>query len=118
MKDAIRRRGENISSYEVEQVIATHPAVENVAVFPVQSELAEDEVMAAVVLKHGVKLDPAVLLDFCQPRMSYFSVPRFVDFVSELPLTENGKVQKFKLTVKGVTEATWDREVAGYILLR
>ena len=118
MKDAIRRRGENISSYEVEQVIATHPAVENVAVFPVQSELAEDEVMAAVVLKHGVKLDPAVLLDFCQPRMSYFSVPRFVDFVSELPLTENGKVQKFKLTVKGVTEATWDREVAGYVLQR
>jgi Acyl-CoA synthetases (AMP-forming)/AMP-acid ligases II len=118
MKDAIRRRGENISSYEVEQVIVAHPAVENVAVFPVQSELAEDEVMAAIVLKQGASVTPAELLDFCQPRMSYFSVPRFIDFVTELPLTENGKVQKYKLTAKGVTENTWDREKAGYKLTR
>ena len=77
MKDAIRRRGENISSYEVEQVIVSHPEVENAAVFPVRSELAEDEVMAAVVLRAGAQLGPAALLDFCQPRMPYFAVPRF-----------------------------------------
>ncbi len=118
MKDAIRRRGENISSFEVEQVIVAHPAVENVAVFPVQSELAEDEVMAAIILKQGATVSAAELLDFCQPRMSYFSVPRFVDFVEMLPLTENGKVQKFKLIAAGVSDATWDREKAGYTLLR
>jgi crotonobetaine/carnitine-CoA ligase len=118
MKDAIRRRGENISSFEVEQVIVAHPAVENVAVFPVKSELAEDEVMACVILKQDMTISAADLLDFCQPRMSYFSVPRFVDFVDRLPLTENGKVQKYKLIAAGVTTTTWDRERAGYILTR
>ena len=58
MKDAIRRRGENISSYEVEQVLISHPAVANAAVFPVRSELAEDEVMAAIVLRAGAQLEP------------------------------------------------------------
>uniref|UniRef100_UPI003100F7D2 AMP-binding protein n=1 Tax=Neorhizobium sp. EC2-8 TaxID=3129230 RepID=UPI003100F7D2 len=118
MKDAIRRRGENISSFEVEQVLVAHPAIENAAVFPVQSELAEDEVMAAIVLKKDATVSAADILDFCQPRMSYFSVPRFVDFVEALPLTENGKVQKYKLIASGVTGATWDREKAGYKLVR
>ena len=103
MKDAIRRRGENISSYEVEQVIVSHPEVENAAVFPVRSELAEDEVMAAVVLRAGAQLNHAALLDFCQPRMPYFAVPRFVEFVDALPVTENGKVTKYKLRERGVT---------------
>ena len=75
MKDAIRRRGENISSYEVEQVLISHPAVANAAVFPVRSELAEDEVMAAIVLRAGADLEPAALLDYCQPLMPYFAVP-------------------------------------------
>ncbi|MET0173077.1 MAG: AMP-binding protein [Agrobacterium vaccinii] len=118
MKDAIRRRGENISSFEVEQVIVAHPAVENVAVFPVKSELEEDEVMASVILKQGVSLSEADLLDFCQPRMSYFSVPRLIDIVDKLPLTENGKVQKYKLIATGVTPSAWDRERAGYKLTR
>lgn len=118
MKDAIRRRGENISSYEVEQVIVSHPEVENAAVFPVRSELAEDEVMAAVVLRTGAQLNPAALLDFCQPRMPYFAVPRFLEFVEALPVTENGKVTKYKLRERGVTAATWDREKAGYKVLR
>ena len=82
MKDAIRRRGENISSYEVEQVIVAHPAVANAAVFPVRSELAEDEVMAAIVLQPGAALTPVELLDYCSPRMPYFAVPRFLEFVA------------------------------------
>jgi carnitine-CoA ligase len=118
MKDAIRRRGENISSYEVEQVLVSHPAVENAAVFPVRSELAEDEVMAAVVLRAGAELAPAALLDFCQPRMPYFAVPRFLEFVDALPVTESGKVTKYKLRERGITAATWDRDKAGYKVMR
>jgi len=114
MKDAIRRRGENISAYEVEQVLVSHPQVENAAVFPVRSELAEDEVMAAVVLRASAQVTYAELLDFCQPRMPYFAVPRFLEFVGALPVTENGKVTKYKLRERGVTKATWDREKAGY----
>jgi crotonobetaine/carnitine-CoA ligase len=118
MKDAIRRRGENISSYEVEQVLISHPSVANAAVFPVRSELAEDEVMAAIVLRTGAQIEPAGLLDFCQPLMPYFAVPRFVEFVATLPATENGKVTKYKLRERGVTAATWDREKAGYKVVR
>ncbi|WP_262269947.1 ATP-dependent acyl-CoA ligase [Microvirga yunnanensis] len=118
LKDAIRRRGENISSFEVEQVVVSHPAVANAAVFPVRSELAEDEVMVAVVLREDVTLGPEALLDYCAPRMPYFAVPRFVEFVPELPATENGKIQKFKLRERGITAATWDREAAGYKVAR
>lgn len=118
MKDAIRRRGENISAYEVEQVLLSHPAVANAAVYPVPSELAEDEVMAAIILNEGTSLAPEALLDFCLPRMSYFSVPRYLLFPDDLPRTDNGKVQKFKLREQGVTPETWDREAAGYKVSR
>ncbi len=118
MKDAIRRRGENISSYEVEQVLVGHPAIENAAVFPVRSELAEDEVMAAVVLRGGASLAPSELLDYCQPRMPYFAVPRYLEFVDALPTTESGKVTKYRLRERGVTATTWDREKVGYKLVR
>jgi crotonobetaine/carnitine-CoA ligase len=118
MKDAIRRRGENISSFEVEQVLAGHPAVANVAVFPVSSELAEDEVMAAIVLKPEASLGPVELLDYCSPRLPYFAVPRFLDFVEDLPRTENGKVRKFQLRERGVGPETFDREKIGYKVAR
>jgi crotonobetaine/carnitine-CoA ligase len=113
IKDAIRRRGENVSSYEVEQVLLAHPAVESAAVFPVPSELAEDEVMAVVVLRPGTQLNAEQLIDFCTSRLPFFAVPRFVEFVTALPKTESGKVQKFKLRERGVTPATWDRQRAG-----
>ena len=118
LKDAIRRRGENISSYEVEQVLLSHPAVAVAAVFPVKSELAEDEVMAAVVPREGAALDPVELVRFCEPRMAYFAVPRYLEFMAALPSTENGKVQKFKLRERGITPQTWDREAAGIQLKR
>jgi carnitine-CoA ligase len=117
-KDAIRRRGENISSFEVEQALQEHPAVANVAVFPVASELAEDEVMAAVVLEHGNAIDPLELVRFCEPRIAYFAIPRYIEFVAELPLTDNGKVRKAALRERGVTAGTWDRERSGYRLAR
>jgi len=113
LKDAIRRRGENISSWEVEQVLLAHPAVAGVAVYPVRSELAEDEVMAAVVAKHGAAADAdalvAELWAWCEPRLPYFAVPRFVELMPDLPRTENGKVQKFKLRERGVGPASRDR---------
>lgn len=118
MKDAIRRRGENISSYEVEQVLQSHPAVATVAVYAVRSELAEDEVMAALVYKAGPALTPEALLDFCQPRMPYFAVPRYLRVLDDLPRTENGKVRKFQLRQEGITGDTWDRDAAGYRVAR
>lgn len=108
LKDAIRRRGENISSFEVEQVLLGHPDVASVAVYPVRSELAEDEVMAALVLREGAKVEPAELAGFCRVRLPYFAVPRYIEFMDELPRTENGKVQKFRLRERGVGTATLD----------
>jgi crotonobetaine/carnitine-CoA ligase len=110
MKDAIRRRGENVSSYEVEQVLLSHPDVAEAAAFPVRSELAEDEVMAAIVLRDGCSLTQAALAEYCKDRMPAFAIPRFIEFMPALPMTENGKVQKFRLRERGVTAATWDRD--------
>jgi carnitine-CoA ligase len=103
LKDSIRRRGENISSYEVEQVLLGHPDVAAVAVYPVRSELAEDEVMAALVPRVGCALDAGALAEFCATRLPYFAIPGFIDVVDDLPRTENGKVQKFRLRERGVT---------------
>ena len=111
-KDAIRRRGENISSWEVEQAVLEHPAASAAAAFPIPSELGEDEVMVAIVLEPGEALTPEELIEHCRPLLPYFAVPRYVEFVSELPLTENGKVRKQVLRERGLTPATWDREAA------
>jgi crotonobetaine/carnitine-CoA ligase len=82
------------------------------AAFPIPSELGEDDVMTAVVLEPGQALTPEALIEHCQPLLPYFAVPRYVEFVSELPLTENGKVRKQVLRERGLTAATWDREKA------
>ncbi|MGW3949511.1 AMP-binding protein [Streptomyces sp. NPDC004752] len=109
VKDCIRRRGENISSYEVETALRAHPAVAQAAAFPVASELAEEEVMAAVVPRAGCALDPADLARHCAGELPGFAVPRYVDIVEALPLTETGKVRKAALRERGVTAVTWDR---------
>jgi crotonobetaine/carnitine-CoA ligase len=109
IKDAIRRRGENVSSYEVEQVLLSHPDVAGAAVYPVRSELAEDEVMAALVATPGRQIECAALASFCESRLPKFAIPRYIDVLAELPRTENGKVQKYKLRERGVSAATWDR---------
>ena len=118
LKDAIRRRGENISSFEVEQVLLEHGAVSAAAVFPVPSEMAEDEVAAAVVLEPAASLDPRELVEHCVPRLAYFAIPRYIEFVRALPLTENGKVRKAVLRERGITPGMWDREAAGVRLKR
>ncbi|HEY4278958.1 MAG TPA: ATP-dependent acyl-CoA ligase, partial [Conexibacter sp.] len=118
LKDAIRRRGENISAFEVEQVLLLHEQVSAVAVFPVASELAEDEVAAAVVLEQGAAVDPVELVRHCETRLAYFAIPRYLRFVEELPLTTNGKVRKAVLREAGVLDGDWDREAAGVRLSR
>jgi len=118
LKDMIRRRGENISSFEVEEALSAHEAVQTVAVYGVQSELAEDEVMAMVVLRPGAQPRHEDLLDHCARRLPYFAVPRYVQFAESIPTTENGKIKKYELRAQGVGPETWDREQAGYQLKR
>ena len=118
MKDAIRRRGENISSFEVENEVSAHPAVKEVAAVAVPSEFAEDEVLVAVSLVEGQSLDPAELIGFLVPRMAHFMVPRYIRVVPELPKTPTQKVQKHLLRSEGITSDTWDREKAGIRLKR
>ncbi|MGP0225107.1 ATP-dependent acyl-CoA ligase [Paenarthrobacter sp. NCHU4564] len=109
IKDVIRRRGENISSVEVEQVLRQHPDVQDAAVYAVDSELGEDEVMAALVLRRPI--DFAELRRFCSPRLASFALPRFLRTVDQLPQTENGKVRKQVLKAAGRAAAQWDYEV-------
>jgi crotonobetaine/carnitine-CoA ligase len=112
-KDALRRRGENISSFEVERAINNHPKVLESAAVAVQSELAEDEVKICVVLKPGETLTPEELIRYANDRMPYFAVPRYVEFMESLPKTPTERVQKYLLKQAGVTLNTWDREKAG-----
>ena len=111
--DAIRRRGENISSMEVEAEIAAHDAVLECAVIPVASEHTEQEVMAVIVPKPGMAIDPVALTRFVEPRMAYFMVPRYIDVVEAMPKTPTGKIKKFELRARGLTPTTWDRVAAG-----
>lgn len=108
LKDSIRRRGENISSIEVEKEINGHPAVLESAVVPIPSEYTEQEVMAFVVLKTDTAITPSELIDYLTPRMPRFMVPRFVEFITELPRTPTGKIQKFQLRERGTGPHTWD----------
>jgi crotonobetaine/carnitine-CoA ligase len=108
----IRRRGENISSFEVEEVVKLHPAVADAAAYGVPSELTEDDVMVAVVLRPGIELEHSALTEFCAERMARHMVPRYVDFVADLPRTPTEKVVKEALRARGVTPTTWDRESA------
>ncbi|NLX92023.1 MAG: AMP-binding protein [Firmicutes bacterium] len=118
-KDSIRRRGENISSFEVERVINSHPAVLESAAYGVESEFTDDdEVMVSLVLKPGQTLSPEELIAHCEGEMAYFMVPRYVRFVKELPKNAVNRVEKFKLREEGVTSDTWDREKSGYKLKR
>lgn len=112
-KDAIRRRGENISSAEVEIVVMDHDAVQECAAIGVPSEWGEDDVMVVLALKPGRELAPDDLLDYLRPRMAHFMVPRYLRYMAELPMTPTAKVRKADLRAQGVTEDTWDREAAG-----
>ena len=128
LRDAIRRRGENVSSFEVERAILEHPAVREAAVVAVPADDsdpgradrstsarsgAEDEVLGVVACKPGATLAPADLIAFLRERLAPFMVPRYLRFLDELPKTPTLKVEKHALKQAGVTADTWDREAAG-----
>jgi crotonobetaine/carnitine-CoA ligase len=113
LKEAIRRRGENVSAWEVASVIETHPKVKECAVFGVPSELGEEEVMVTLVVRDGVDFRPEELVEYCEGRLAHFSVPRFIDVVDALPRTATHKIQSLGLKARGRTSTTWDREAAG-----
>ena len=118
IKDSIRRRGENISSFEVERLLNAHPDVAESAVVAIPSELGEDEVKAVVVRRPGATLDEEGLLRFAVETMPYFMVPRYIAFRDALPRTPTQKVRKVDLRREGVGEGTWDRERAGLRVTR
>lgn len=118
IKDVIRRRGENISSVEVETVVNLHPSVLTSAAIAVPSDVGEDEVKVVVVPREGAVIDPAALVAHCEEHLPYFAVPRYVEVRSALPLTATQRVEKRTLRDEGVTPATWDREAAQYRLRR
>jgi carnitine-CoA ligase len=118
LKDAIRRRGENISSFEVESEVLAFSPIREAAAVAVRSEIAEDEVMAVVAIREGETFDPAELIAFLRPRMAHFMVPRYVRVVDALPRTPTAKIEKVKLRIEGLTPDTWDREKAGIVIKR
>ena len=113
IKDTIRRRGENISSMEVEQEVLAYPQVNAVAAYGVPSEHGEDEVMVTIEPKSGTTIDPLQLLEFLIPRMAHFMVPRYLRFMDALPRSATDKIQKPELRLEGVTADTLDRVAAG-----
>jgi crotonobetaine/carnitine-CoA ligase len=117
-KDAIRRRGENISSFEVEVEVSAHPAIREVAAVAVPSEHSEDEILIAVAASDSATIDPVELTEFLKSRMAYFMVPRYIRVMDELPKTPTRKIEKYLIRNAGVTPDTWDREKAGIRLRR
>ncbi|NWG03499.1 MAG: ATP-dependent acyl-CoA ligase [Syntrophaceae bacterium] len=117
MKDCIRRRGENISSFDIEKIVNSHPSVLESAAIAVPSELGEDDVKIYIILRPNKELKPEDLIKFCEERMAYFMVPRYVEFLKEFPKTPTDRAQKFELRRRGIANA-WDREKAGYRLRR
>jgi len=118
-KDYLRRGGENISSFEMEQVFRGHPAIKDAAVHAVFSEKSEDDVKVTAVLQEDASLTEQELFAWCLPHVPHFAVPRYIEFREDLPRTEaTHRVQKHKLRADGVTASTWDRVAAGVELKR
>lgn len=117
-KQAIRRRGENISSFEVESVINSNDAVMESCVVGVPSDVGEEDVKAVVVLKKGRTLTEEDMIRWCEPRLAYFAIPRYIAIRDDLPKTPSERVEKFKLKAEGITEDCWDRDEAGIVLKR
>jgi crotonobetaine/carnitine-CoA ligase len=113
MKDSIRRRGENISSFEVEAEALCHPSVLEAAAIPVPSTESEDEVLLVVTASAGQVVEPRALLRFLVPRMAHFMLPRYIRVVPEMPKTPTAKIEKHRLRAEGLTADTWDREAHG-----
>ena len=111
--DYLRRRGENISSFEVERILMTHGSLADVAVHAVPSQLTEDDLKLTATLKEGASLTEAELFRWCIDQLPYFALPRYIEFRPELPRSPVGRVLKRELRAEGVGPSTWDAEAAG-----
>lgn len=110
--DSMRRRGENVSAYDVEQAILRHPSVLEAAVYAVPSEMTEDEIMASVKLVDGQSLTGKEMFDFLQGKLAKFAIPRYIRMVDDFPRTETFRIKKGELKSTGVTPDTFDAEMA------
>jgi crotonobetaine/carnitine-CoA ligase len=118
--DYIRYKGRNVSSFAVEAAVNAHPSVAESAAYGVASaELeSEAEIKVEVDLQPGEQLAAEKLASFVNQHAPYFFVPRYIEFVEELPHTPTGRIRKFALRERGITDATWDREASGFELQR
>jgi len=117
-KDYLRRRGENISSFEMERIFHGHPDIEDVAVHSVPSDVGEDEVKVTAVLLASASLTEEDLCRWAVERVPYFAVPRYIEFRDDLPRNPVGRVLKYQLRDEGATPSTWDREASGVVFER
>jgi crotonobetaine/carnitine-CoA ligase len=117
-KDALRRRGENVSSMELEAAIARHPAVAAVAVHAVPSNQTEDDIKACIVPVAGASLEAASLFEYLSARVPYFAVPRYVELLDSLPTNAVGRVMKHLLRNRPASDRTWDFEALGLVVPR
>lgn len=115
-KDSLRRRGENVSAWEVERVVNAHPAVEESAVVGVTSEMGEQEIRVFVQLAPRQNLEPLDLIKWCERDLAYYQIPRFVDFVAEFPRGPTQRIRKSDLPAALAT--SWDLEKSGYKVRR
>lgn len=115
-KDAIRRRGENISSFEVERDCVSYPQVREAAAFGVASAYSEQDVMVVVSLVEGANIDYTEFFEYLKDRMPYFMLPRYIRVVEDIPKTPTQKIMKAELRKEGVTKDTWDREAHGIVV--
>jgi len=109
-KESIRRGGENISPYDIEREVNKHPAVAESAAFGITDPIMEEEIKVAIVLRPGWKITAAEIVSWYESRLPKFMIPRYIEFMEELPKSASEKVQKIALKERGLTPETWDRE--------
>lgn len=117
-KERIRRRGENISGFEIERIVSMHSDIAEVAAIAHPAEGGEDDVRCVIIRRGGSALAPEELMDWLQPRMPFFMLPRYIEFVEDMPRTPSAKIEKYKLVEAGLSADAWDREKAGYRIER
>jgi crotonobetaine/carnitine-CoA ligase len=117
-KDALRRRGENVSSLELEAAVRQHPSIVEVAASAVSSDLGEDDIKISIVLKPGAELEPSELFSFLVSSVPYYAVARYVDIRKSLPINAVGRVMKHLLREEGVRSDMWDLTGMGFKVKR
>jgi crotonobetaine/carnitine-CoA ligase len=109
-KDYLRRRGENISSFEMESAFAQHPDIAEVAVHAVPSDKGEDDVKVTAILREGATLTAEALFHWSTNAVPYYALPRYIEFRTTLPKNPQGRILKYELRDEGKTANTWDLE--------